>query len=124
MSRNTPKRLPVLENSDPVDISGLTKAEVLVALFTNAGLVRWTSCWNWLYDYLPIGDALNLLERRTTFYTLRGRHLHVDLAESTFDPTVYDYYLNAPGAAQLVVSHLRETGTTLQPTPGLSRLVR
>lgn len=102
-------------DSNTIDISGLSKAAVLAALYNRAtplGL-------GWLhYDPQPMTEqeASELLgstendmgfpKRAAYFDYLKGRVMKVDLSGESFSPALYDRD-NGSGAAAAVIAELR-----------------
>lgn len=87
-----------------IDISKLSKAQVLAALY-NASQPLGMGFMH--YDPSPMSEneAANLLEQSTYFDYLKGRVMKVDLSKSEFDPRYYDRD-NGQGAAARVVCGL------------------
>ena len=89
-----------------VSISGLNKAEVLVALYNH-------SRSQGLGVFMDGGQAMSpeaasqLLKGRSRFDYVGGRVLKVDLSGDDFDPYLYDRD-NGNGAAQRVINNLRK----------------
>lgn len=89
----------ILENG-VIDIKGLDKAEVLVALF-NASKQQGMGYLNTAgYDPMTLEDARKIIEENpnTYFDYLRGRVMKVKLSEDTFSAKLYDRD-NGKGAA-------------------------
>lgn len=93
--------------SEEVDISGLDKAEVLLALYHGTRAVG----MGVLHDNsnFSIDDAKNVVADSTRMYFdyVSGRPLKVNLSNSTFDPALYDRDAG-PGTAAKVIECLRE----------------
>ncbi|NGX48136.1 MAG: hypothetical protein K1000chlam3_01526 [Chlamydiae bacterium] len=92
---------------ETIDVTGLNKATVLVALYNTAkpqgmGFLH--------YDPTPMAldEAKEILSQTTDFDYLKGRVMKVDLSEDTFDPWLFDRD-NGEGAAKRVIDSLRET---------------
>lgn len=87
-----------------IDISKLSKAQVLAALY-NASQPLGLGFLH--YDPSPMSEdeAAKLLEESTYFDYLKGRVMKVDLSKSEFDPWLYDRD-NGQGAAARVVGGL------------------
>lgn len=91
-----------------VDISGLDKAAVLMALYDDAqtqgmGKLHYTP------DPLSNAEAQKLLDdlgERKYFDYLRGRVMKVELSGDSFDPGLYDRD-NGNGAAEAALRKLR-----------------
>lgn len=93
-------------DKEMVDIKGLDKAEVLVALWNN-------SCEVGL-SFNPSGKPLTVKKARKIikgqyyrFDYCEGRLIKCDLSGDKFDPWLYDRE-NGPGAAQRAIDALRE----------------
>ena len=87
-----------------VNISGLNKAKVLVALYNSThpqgmGFLH--------YDPAPMSEneAAQLFETHTYFDYLKGRVMKVDLSGDEFDPRLYDRD-NYEGAAQDAINSI------------------
>ena len=85
-----------------IDISKYDKADVLIALYTNAkpqglGFLH--------YDPAPMSkdEASSLLEDQTYFDYLKGRVIKVDLSNDVLNPGLYDRD-NGKGAAQAAIN--------------------
>ena len=91
-----------------IDISKLSKVQVLVALY-NASQPLGTGFLH--YDPAPMSEeeADDLLEQSTYFDYVKGRVMKVDLSKSEFDPRLYDRD-NGQGAAQRAISGLTQRG--------------
>lgn len=95
-----------------VDITGLTKADVLAALF-NASHPQG---WGWLHsnsEEMTVESAKALIDARggeLYFDYIQGRVIKVDLASDTFNSSLYDRD-NGQGAAQRAIDGLRTQHT-------------
>jgi hypothetical protein len=89
-----------------IDISKLSKVQVLVALY-NAAQPLGTGLLH--YDAAPMSEeeAVHLLEQSTYFDYVKGRVMKVDLSKNEFDPRLYDRD-NGQGEAQRVISELTQ----------------
>jgi hypothetical protein len=95
-----------------IDISGLSKAQLLAALYNAAssagkGFIRAASS--------PSGDmtvrqAAEHLRRQTSFDWLNGRSFKVDLGSDSFEPWLYDRDNGGEGTAEKIIERLRATG--------------
>ena len=88
-----------------IDISELSKAQVLAALYNNSqplglGFLH--------YEAEPMTEtqAAELLKQSTYFDYLKGRVMKVDLSKDHFDPWLYDRD-NGQGAAARVIESLK-----------------
>ena len=107
----------------PVDISGLSKAAVLAALF-NASAPGGMGFLQAQHgpDVMTEADAQQHIDAGTSpdpgsagkrdlyFDYLLGRPLKTDLSDDSFDPWGFDRDNGGDGAAQKVIDRLRETG--------------
>lgn len=90
-----------------VNIEGLDKAKVLVALFNNShqqglGFLDGRGQQNLSYEI-----AKEIVEQTTSFDYLFGRVLKVDISGDTFNEWLYDRD-NGQGAAQNAIDSIRE----------------
>lgn len=93
--------------SEPIDLRGLDKADVLAALYNRSrpqglGFLQATS------GDMTREEAAELLKEHTYFDYLHGRVMKVNLAGDTFSPHLYDRDLGE-GAAARAVASVRET---------------
>lgn len=91
-----------------VDIRGLDKAEVLIALW------RASKCQGISFmGYAPLsyGQAYAEILKRKYFDYLNGKVMKVDLSGCEFNERLYDRD-NGAGAAQRAIDKLRENGGT------------
>ena len=95
-----------------IDISGLDKAEVLMALYDRA-LVQGLGILDARPGGLPKDEAEALLRSSPHFDYLHGRVMKVSLIGDSFDPGLYDRD-NGQGAAARALEHLRKTNNTTQ----------
>jgi hypothetical protein len=90
-----------------IDISGLSKTDVLMALY-NAATPRGAGFLQ--YDPAPLTkDEAESLMDRPYFDYVKGRVLKVDLDRDSFDPRLYNRD-NGDGTAERAIAVLRETG--------------
>ncbi len=91
-----------------IDISGLDKGEVLVALFRAAKLIPVFTVLFSPSDQLSLEQAkLELARARNSFFsTLHGRSMQVDLSGKAFSPLCFDVE-NGKGAAARAIADLR-----------------
>lgn len=96
--------------TDNIDITGLSKAQVLAALF-NAIAPSGMGFLQAMHgpEVMDVEHAQQLIEERLDFDYLYGRCLKVELADDSFDPWGFDRD-NGRGAAQKIIDRLRETG--------------
>ena len=89
-----------------IDISGLSKAKVLAALYNNSqplGLGRFQAT----DEDMTEGEAQVILDEGQTYFDyLKGRVLKVSLENDEFDPYLYDRD-NGEGAAQRIIDNLK-----------------
>lgn len=99
-----------------IDIAGLDKAQVLIALYQGArpqGLGWWqelapgTAYGTQRGGDLSVSDAQKALTETTFFEYVKGRVLKVDLSGTAFDAALYDRD-NGPGKAARVIASLRQ----------------
>lgn len=89
-----------------VDIKGLNKAEVLVALYNNSkpqglGFLHFES------KDMTVSEAEEILKQTTDFDYLKGRVMKVDLSsDDGFEEWLYDRD-NGSGAAQRAIDTLK-----------------
>lgn len=112
-----------------VDISGLSKAAVLAALFNAAAPIRLgffqaagspdVMTEEDAQQYVDAGTSLdsgiNFGGREMYFDYVRGCSLKVKLSGDSFDPWGFDHDNGGDGAAQRVIDRLRETGEVTCP---------
>ncbi len=94
-----------------VEIKGLSKAEVLAALF-NASAPQGLGFLQSGYgpNVMTIEDAEEIIESGQTYFDyLAGRPLKTDLSEDSFDPWGFDRDNGGDGAAQKVIDRLRNS---------------
>jgi len=94
------------DNEDLLNIEGLDKADLLIALYENAhvqgvGILQATD------EPLTHSKAKELLEGYTYFDYLYGRVMKIDLGESVLNPHLYDRD-NGHGACAAVVQTVRD----------------
>lgn len=96
-----------------MNISGLTKAAVLAALY-NAAQPQGMGFMQ--YDPMPMteAEAFDLLKRTVHFDYLKGRVLKLSFDEDEIDTRYYDRD-NGVGAAQRAIDSLRSTGNVNAP---------
>ena len=87
-----------------VSIAGMSKGEVLAALY-NAAIDPIGD-----KSPIPLSEARYFTQTRLYYDSLGYRMLGVDLSTDWFDSTVYDNLNGGPGAAEKVINRLRETG--------------
>lgn len=103
--------------TEQLDISGIDKAELLVALFTHAAAPMGIAAFTYsASDTLTVDEARNIFAGHTDAnpYTgqpyfvdyVKGRKLHINLGADLVDPTQYDKR-NGAGKAQEVISRLK-----------------
>jgi hypothetical protein len=80
-----------------IDITGLDKAEVLMALY-GAARVQGLGIFHQRREPLPYDEAVAVLARTSYVDYLHGRVLKVELGGETLDEYLYDRD-NGPGAA-------------------------
>lgn len=100
--------------SDLVDITGLDKADVLVALFDASspqGLGFFAAA---ISSGLTLDIARRLVQERTYFDYLQGRVLKVDLRGDAVDPVLFDRD-NGRGACAAAIARLRAKAKEAQP---------
>ncbi|MFE4653561.1 hypothetical protein [Streptomyces sp. NPDC056707] len=96
-----------------IDLSGLSKAHVLTALYNNAALPPTHTVPNPRTGPMTVPEAELWMRRQDgRFDYVEDRLLRVDLSHSEFSPRGYDQ-ANGLGLAQQVIDHLRTTGSTL-----------
>ena len=83
-----------------IDISGLDKADLLIALYNGSK----QQGMGFLHEPTPLTkyEANDLLRQTSYFDYLRGRVMKVDLAGDTLDPWGYDRDLGEGAAARIV----------------------
>lgn len=107
--------MPVLRVTE-IDISGVDKAQVLIALYLHAKVSpvanKPLSGLSWLIDKVFQNDTLTLDKARKLiasgqryFYEVYGRSLHIDLSRDTIDTWNYDT-INGYNAAKDALKHL------------------
>jgi hypothetical protein len=95
-----------------IDISGLSKAEVLAALYnaaSSAGKGFLTAAVS-SQGEMTVRQASELLRQRTSFDWLNGRSFKIDLSSDTFEPWLYDRDNGGEGTAEKIIEQLRATG--------------
>ena len=88
-----------------IDISKLSKAQVLVALY-NASCPQGMGFLNYDLTSLSEDEAVKLLEHQTYFDYLKGRVLKIDLSGPSLDSWLYDED-NGYGAAARAISGIK-----------------
>jgi len=94
-----------------IDISGLSKAEVMAALYNGASAVgrgfleAEATPWE-----MTVEDAQQYLSRTSSFDFLNGRSFKVDLSSDSFNAWLYDRDNGGDGTAELIIERLRDTG--------------
>lgn len=91
---------------DHVDISGLDKAEVLLALFQASRQLGSGSVWIDRTD-LTLEEARNVLKKSYFVDYLYGRHIKIDFTESHIYVAKYDKYAPEGVTVASVVEKLR-----------------
>lgn len=89
-----------------IDIKGIDKAELLMALYNNARVSE--MCWCPATENLTLEEAQEYLEEHYgSFHEyLFGRVMKVRIHGDTLDPVLYDRD-NGEGAAGRAIAHLR-----------------
>ncbi len=88
-----------------IDISKLDKAEVLAALYNNAGPLGMGHL-HFIPEDMQVEDARELLDEGITYFDyVHGRCLKIDLSKDKLDPWLYDRDWGE-GAAERVLSDL------------------
>jgi hypothetical protein len=98
--------------TDTIDISGLSKAQVLAALYNASS----PGGMGFLPAAMTPGDmtveqAQEILQRQTDFDYVNGRSFKVDLTGDILDPWLYDRDNGGPGTAEMIIERLRSTGS-------------
>lgn len=96
-----------------IDISGLSKAAVLAALY-NAARPQGMGFLHYSPQPMSEAEAEGILTEIIRFDYLRGRVMKVDLSGDAFEERLYDRD-NGQGAAAFVVGVLRQTGDSNAP---------
>ena len=91
---------------DEIDISGLDKAKVLVALFNHSRQQGFGFIHIEGRHSLSEQEAAEYLKKSTYFDYLRGRVMKVELGKDSFSPGLYDRD-NGPGAAKFAIDSIR-----------------
>ncbi len=92
-----------------VDITGLDKAEVLLALYENSDCIG-MGILQAVENYTLEDARRDYEESRNKYFDyLHGRAVKVDLSRNSFDSFFYDRYFGE-GAAQRIIDGLRERG--------------
>jgi hypothetical protein len=91
-----------------IDVSDISAAELLAALYNNSraqglGFLHYTP------EPMTTAEAEKLIKARSYFDYIQGRVMKVEINGKTLDPWLYDRD-NGEGAAQRVVDELRERG--------------
>jgi tetratricopeptide (TPR) repeat protein len=96
-----------------IDISGLSKASVLAALY-NAAAPQGKGFLQAKYsqEEMTIEDAMAIIVRQTDFDYLNGRSLKVNLTDDQFDSWLFDRNNGGDGTAEMIIKQLRKTGAT------------
>lgn len=96
-----------MNKANTINIKGMNKAEVLVALYNNAkplglGILHFTP------EDMTLEEAYELIEENQSYFDyVNGRVLKVDLNGDEFNPHLYDRD-NGEGAAERALLHLLE----------------
>ncbi len=88
-----------------VDISGLDKEDVLIALYNNSK-VQGMGGFQRISELLTRDHATELLNHGTYFDYLYGKIMKVDLSDNEFDPWLYDRD-NGNGAALRAIEDIK-----------------
>lgn len=94
---------------DEIDLTGLDKADVLVALY-NASKPQGVGIWYFDPAPMTVDEARVLLESSTYFDYIKGRIMKVDLSGDTLGVQWYDRD-NGPGVAERVIATVRQTAS-------------
>lgn len=89
-----------------IDITGLSKPKVLVALFNSSKQQGLGFLNSQGAKPLTPEEAEGILKEQSYFDYLRGRVMKVDLKGDSFDPWLYDRD-NGSGAAERAISFIR-----------------
>lgn len=87
-----------------INISGISKAKVLAALYNNSkpmgrGMLHYDPAM------MTEGEAEELLKQESYFDYIKGRVMKVDLSTDEFDPFLYDRD-NGEGAAEEAIINI------------------
>lgn len=102
-----------------IDIKGLDKAEVLIALWDNSHAQGMSFLSAIPEGAVTVEHFRELLQNKTYFDYLYGRVIKVDLSEDEFDERLYDRD-NYPGAAAEAIAPLRHK---IDPLPQSMTLI-
>jgi hypothetical protein len=110
--------MSIMTDQLKVDITGLSKASVLAALF-NASAPSGMGFLQAQYgpQVMTVGDAEQVISDRPKLYFdfLFGRPLKTNLEDDFFDPRGFDDKNGGTGLAEKVISRLRESGEVNPP---------
>ncbi len=94
-----------------VDLRGLSKAEVLAALYNAASpLGKGFLPAAFSPGEMTVAEAEQHLAMTSRWDYLNGRSFKVDLSGDQFDPWLYDRDNGGPGTAEAIIERLRSTG--------------
>jgi len=96
-----------------VNISGLSRAAVLAALY-NASRPLGMGFMHYNAAAMTEEQAAELLKKTTYFDYLQGRVMKISLASDDLETGLYNRD-NGPNAAEFVIDELRKTGATSTP---------
>lgn len=97
-----------------IDISGLSKAEVMAALYNASSPVgRGFLQAGASPEEMTVAEAERHLLGGTLFGYVNGRSFKVDLDTDSFDPWLYDRDNGGEGTAETIIERLRDTGSVV-----------